>query len=417
MQKYLSPSPTFPFPFQNSILFDEIPFTLLLLMCKTKSSIVATTPSSRRAPLSTAGTSSSFPASSTSTTTTSSASLAAVRSSLPAPPILYPFQELSASTNNFLSKPHFSSPSPCWRCTLRATETLVYQFPFRSDPTNSLPSLLSRLTQSHHANIAPLLGASLPSPTTHHYIYLVYAFTPNSSPLSSCLRNTHNPSFTPLNSFLSRARIASDLSTGLEYLHLHSSASFHGLLSSSSVLVTDKPSPRAVISLFGATDLTGTSNSDTPLMEEFRNGYLAPELSTGSISASYQSDIFSLGVLLLELLSGEEPVRYRMDRSTNQPKRISIIDKAKKVIREEGTVEKREGRVRKWVDRRLKDSFPTESVEKLIRVALRCVEGELDKRAEITWVAGKVTKVFLEAEEWERRMKAPTDFSVSVGPR
>ncbi|KAJ3689375.1 hypothetical protein LUZ61_018539 [Rhynchospora tenuis] len=419
------------FPISQSLLLFSSPWfpntiTSLFLMCKKKKAIAATAPTHLRPPptppplvsssssFSSAPSSSSVPLiSSGSSVTKTSSQLSAVRSSLPNPAILYPFRELSLATNNFLSKPLSSSPSPCWKCSLRKRDTTVYQLPFHLSDPKSLSSLLSLLIQSHHANIVPLLGASLPSPS-HHYIYLVYSFTPSSSPLSSCLRNPHNPSYTPLNTWLLRVQVASDMATGLEYIHLHSPASFHGRLSSSAILITEQPSVHALISLYGAADLSGDVRPAS--VEESRRGYVAPEVLNRTTSASHQSDVYALGVLLLELISGEEPVKYRLDKGTKEMKQVSVIDKANKVMRgEQG--DERKGKVRRWVDRRLNDSFPVEAAERLIQIALKCVEQDPTERPDMTWVAGKVSKVFLESKMWSDRLRVPTDISVSVGPR
>ncbi|KAL6180392.1 hypothetical protein ACLB2K_047055 [Fragaria x ananassa] len=52
-------------------------------------------------------------------------------------------------------------------------------------------------------------------------------------------------------------------------------------------------------------------------------------------------------------------------------KRMSLIEKAREAV-------KCGGGVRRWVDRRLKDSFPMEVAEKMVQVALECVEDEED---------------------------------------
>lgn len=235
------------------------------------------------------------------------------------------------------------------------------------------------------------------------------------------------------------------MATGLEYIHLHSSASFHGRLSSSAILVTEQPSIRALISLYGAADLSGDVGPTS--VEEFRRGYTAPEVASRITGVSHQSDVYALGVLLLELISGEEPVKYRLDKGTflyinlyslhsknlagnqlvtmhrisfligtKEMKQVSVIDKAKKVVR--GEEEEKKGKVRRWVDRRLNDSFPVEAAEKLIQIALKCVDQDPEARPNMEWVSGKVSKVFLESKMWHDRLRVPTDqISVSIGVR
>ena len=56
--------------------------------------------------------------------------------------------------------------------------------------------------------------------------------------------------------------------------------------------------------------------------------------------------------------------------------------------------------MRRWVDRRLRDSFPVDAAEALTSLALRCVAKEPATRPEMSWVAAKVSKLFLEAQEW-----------------
>lgn len=96
-------------------------------------------------------------------------------------------------------------------------------------------------------------------------------------------------------------------------------------------------------------------------------------------------------------------------------KQVSVIDKAIKVMK--GEEEERKGKVRRWVDRRLNDSFPVEAAERLIQIAVKCVEQDPAARPDMTWVAGKVSKVFLESKMWFNRLRLPTEISVSVGPR
>ncbi|CAL9149702.1 unnamed protein product [Musa hybrid cultivar] len=379
------------------------------------------------------------------TSSSSSAlSLASLRSSLPEAPALYSFPELCAATNNFLAKRLPGASSSAWRCTLRGRDAVVIQRPLRhrlrsGHPEVALRARLAALGRSHHSSLARLLGASL----ADDHVYLVYEFVPGAS-LADCLRNPRNPRFTPLATWASRVQVAADVAHGLEYIHQHSSAAagVHNRVKSSAVIVTE-PDFRAKICHFGAADLAGEVPDPDPAAEdaeitpvlspsstrkgsnerqrkiEGTTGYMAPEvLAHGAVSR--RSDVFAFGVMLLEMVSGEEPLKYRYDKERKAFDVFSLIETAREAIgvaSEGDEEEERRGRVRRWVDRRLRDSFPVEAAEKLIRVALRCVETEAAARPDMTWVAGKISKAYLESKVWAEKVRIPTDFSVSMARR
>ncbi|KAF0935439.1 hypothetical protein E2562_032689 [Oryza meyeriana var. granulata] len=415
-------------------------------MCKTKSSVAtaasvssmaastgtgtgtATTPRKQRqrSPRTTAtqySTSSSAP----STTSSSTASLQALRDSLPDLPLLLTFHELAAATANFSSS-HRLAPaatsSSSFRCSLRGHSAAVFRRPLRRDPAQ-VSARLAVLGHCHHAAIARLLGAAA-SPDGS--LFLAYELLPDASPLSALLRNPNNPSFTPLASWQSRLKIAADLCDAIHYVHLQADT-VHNRLSASTVLVCGEgPHLRAKIAHFGAADLAGeipdTDKTDQGSAGERHRrtgsrgrriegtrGYMAPELIAGG-APSRRSDVYALGVVLLELVSGQEPVRYEYNKATGEYERTSLIESAEAAA-EEGGGEA----MRRWVDRRLKDSFPVDAAEALTTLALRCVAKEAAARPEMSWVAAKVSKLFLEAQDWADKFRVPTGISISIAPR
>ncbi|KAJ1281658.1 hypothetical protein BS78_04G322400 [Paspalum vaginatum] len=417
-------------------------------MCKSKSAIATTsassstmaaaasTPRNHRSPRTTA---TSFPAAfsystSSSTASSSATSLAALRDSLPELPLLFTFHDLAAATANFSSSHRLapsaaSSSSNSFRCTLRGHPAAVFRRPLRRD-ARDVAARLAVLGHCHHAAIARLLGAAAsPDRTT---LFLAYELVPDAAPLSALLRNPKNPSFTPLASWHSRLQLAADVCDALYYVHLQADT-IHNRLSASSVLVCgDGPLPRAKIAHFGAADLAGELPADQKDNEsssgssskghrrsssrgrriEGTRGYMAPELVAGG-PPSRRSDVFALGVVLLELLSGQEPVRYELvNRGTGEYERTSLIETAEAAAAEGAG----EG-MRRWVDRRLRDSFPVDAAESLTALALRCVAKDPLARPDMAWVAAKVSKLFLEAQEWADKFRVPTDISISIAPR
>jgi len=360
-------------------------------------------------------------------------SLSSLRDTLPENAHIYDFTEIRSATNNFLAK-RYSSSSSSWRCTVRGKDVIVFQRKIKRPMDSSqLRERLSVICRSHHMSIIKLLGASI----SRDHIYLVYDFV-NGASLSDCLRNPRNPNFTVLSNWMSRIQIATDLAHGLDYIHnntggLSSNTSFvHKYIKSGSVIVTD-PSFNAKICHFGAAELCGETavealgediKSPPPELKrsgsggrvfEGTRGYMSPEFLACGI-ATQKSDVYAFGVLILELLSGEEPLRYKFDRSSGEYRKISVVETAAYAVGGGGG-EQVGARLRKWVDRRLKDSFPVEVAEKLIRVALDCVHVDPDKRPGMQRVAGKISKLFLDSRVWCERVRVPTEFSVSFAPR
>ncbi|XP_062092988.1 receptor-like serine/threonine-protein kinase At2g45590 [Humulus lupulus] len=374
----------------------------------------------------------------------SSASLAGIKASLPDNPHIYEFSELSSATGNFLrNRFSSSSSSSSWRCSLRGKEAIVFQRKFRR-PIESpeLQIRLSTICRSHHNSLIKLLGASI----SGNYIYLAYEFVRGAN-LADCLRNSKNPSFTILSTWLSRMQIATDLAHGLDYVHHCSglrSNFVHNHIKTSSIVIVSDESMNAKLCHFGTSELCGEIESEVvtdsensreieseitvkktdssssskknlkksrsrALKVEGTRGYMAPEFQlTGT--PTQKCDVYAFGVVILELLSGEEPLKYRLEEAYDGGyRRVSVIETARAAV--EG------GELRKWVDRRMKDSYPVEVAEKMIRVGLDCVEGDPAKRPDMGRVAGLVSMLFLESQNWAKKIGMPTDFSVSLAPR
>ncbi|KAJ0255433.1 Protein kinase superfamily protein [Hirschfeldia incana] len=384
-----------------------------------RSPSTSTTDTTTRSTTNTATSSNSNKTASSSSSVKSRTSLASLRQSLPENPHIYDVSEIRTATNNFLAHRLSSSSSKAsWRCTLRGKEVVVFQRKFRRKiAKDELRDRLSDICRSHHGSIINLLGASVSD-----HIYLVYEHVTGAS-LTDCLRNPKNPNFTVLSSWASRIRIATDLAHGLDYIHNKTGLKIenlvHNHIKSSAVIVTE-PDFNARICHFGTAQLCGETIDGSSSRDESRGvrfegvrGYMSPEFQDSGV-ATQRSDVFAFGVVMLELLSGEEPLKYRYDKSTGDFERSSVIETARAVVEGGGDVE---GRLRRWMDRRLGDSFPVTVVEKLVRLALECVEDEAVNRPEMGRVAGKISQLYLESEKWSASLKRPVDITASYAPR
>ncbi|XP_047322934.1 lysM domain receptor-like kinase 3 [Impatiens glandulifera] len=354
--------------------------------------------------------------------------LSTLRDSLPENTQFYDYSEIRSATNNFLAKRYSSSSTPSWRCNLRGKDVIVFQRKklrrrlLINHHESQFKERLTALCSTHHASIISLVGATLSS-SESDYVYLVYDFVSGGSTLADCLRNPKISNFTSLPTWMSRIQIASDLAQGLDYIHnnirIGSEFNFvHKHIRSSSVIVTE-PSLNAKICHFGTAVLTGEigwlneiSSENRSMQFEGDRGYMSPEFQSNGIPTK-KSDVFAFGVVILELLSGEEPVKYRFDRERSNYQKFSVIDAAKEAV------DGGEGRLRSWIDRRLNDSFPVSVAVKLTRVALRCVHVDAVERPDMRRVVGKISELYLASADWLTRVKPhPSDhFTASFAPR
>ncbi|KAJ9159917.1 hypothetical protein P3X46_025368 [Hevea brasiliensis] len=344
--------------------------------------------------------------------------------SLPENTKIYDFVEICRATNNFLSKPFSSSSSSTsWRCQIRRKEVIIVQRKFRHRDPLKLPELQQRLSticRSHHSSLIKLLGAA----TSGNYIYLVYEYFHGTS-LATCLRNPQNPNYTVLSNWLSRMHIATDIAHGIDYIHhcADSNSGFvHNHIKSSSILVAEDLLD-AKICHFGAAELCGEiegsersearsfgrSNSKGKKIEGTR-GYMPPEFQASGV-VTQKCDVYAFGVVVLELVSGEEALNYVFDEGRGEFSRVGVIERAREAVGSGG------GGVRSWVDRRLKDSYPVDVAEKMVVVGLDCVEDDPEKRPDMEQVAVRVSKLYLESKNWAEKIGMPIDFSVSLAPR
>ncbi|KAI4384051.1 hypothetical protein MLD38_009822 [Melastoma candidum] len=140
-------------------------------------------------------------------------------------------------------------------------------------------------------------------------------------------------------------------------------------------------------------------------------GYMAPEYVASGIPMQ-KSDVYAFGVVLLELLSGEEALRYVFDEANEGVySRVSVVESARGAARG-GTAG-----VRRWMDKRLKDSYPVDVAEKMMRLALECVGDDASKRPDMGHIAVLISKLYLESKNWAEKFSLPVDFSVSMAPR
>ncbi|RZC25797.1 receptor protein kinase TMK1-like [Glycine soja] len=165
-----------------------------------------------------------------------------------------------------------------------------------SKALDEFQSEIAVLSKVRHRHLVSLLGYSVEGKER----ILVYEYMPQGA-LSMHLFHWKSLQLEPL-SWKRRLNIALDVARGMEYLHSLAHQIFiHRDLKSSNILLGDDF--RAKVSDFGLVKLApdGKKSVVTRLAGTF--GYLAPEYAvTGKVTT--KADVFSFGVVLMELLTG-----------------------------------------------------------------------------------------------------------------
>ncbi|KAM7527358.1 hypothetical protein LguiB_030768 [Lonicera macranthoides] len=235
--------------------------------------------------------------------------------------------------------------------------------------------MLSRL---HHRNLVKLIGICIEG----HTRCLVYEVVPNGS-VESHLHGVDNIKG-PLD-WDARLKIALGAARGLAYLHEDSNPRvIHRDFKASNVLLEDDFTPK--VSDFGlAREATeGSHHISTRVMGTF--GYVAPEYAmTGHLLV--KSDVYSYGVVLLELLSGRKPVD--MSQPAGQE---NLVTWARPLLAS------REG-LQQLVDPALAGTYNFDDMAKVAAIASMCVHIEVTHRPFMGEVVQALKLIYNDTDE------------------
>lgn len=177
------------------------------------------------------------------------------------------------------------------------------------------------------------------------------------------------------------ARIKILLGTAKALAYLHEAIEpkvVHRDIKSSNILIDDDFD--AKVSDFGLAKLLGAGKSHitTRVMGTF--GYVAPEYANSGL-LNEKSDIYSFGVVLLEAITGRDPVDY--GRPSNE---VNLVDWLKMMVGSRRSEE--------VVDPSIETRPSTRALKRALLTALRCVDPDSEKRPKM----GQVVRM-LESDE------------------
>ncbi|KAL3630418.1 hypothetical protein CASFOL_023402 [Castilleja foliolosa] len=200
---------------------------------------------------------------------------------------------------------------------------------------------------------------------------LVYDYLPMGS-LSALLHGNTGVGRTPLN-WETRASIALGAARGISHIHSQGPSFSHGSIKSSNILLTN--SYEARVSDSGLAHLSGPFASPNRIA-----GYRAPEVTEPN-KISQKADVYSFGVLMLELLTGKAPTHSLVNEEG-----VDLPRWVQSVVREEWTTEVFDLELLRYQN-------VNDDMLQMLQLAVDCTAQHPDNRPSMDEVSGKIGEV------------------------
>ncbi|KAK6939324.1 Protein kinase domain [Dillenia turbinata] len=209
-----------------------------------------------------------------------------------------------------------------------------------------------------HKNIVPLVGVCIED----NYLILVYEFMPRGS-LEDILHGKTDKSRLP---WETRYKVAVEIAEALHYLHGKCwRPVIHRDVKSSNILLSDEFQPQLSdfgLAIWGPTDCHNATHDE--VVGTF--GYMAPEyILHGKFSSKI--DVYSYGVVLLELLSGRRPIAYGAAKGEE-----SLVTWAKPFLDR--------GAIMSLLDPKLGEEYNNDQMRQVALVASLCISRQAELR-------------------------------------
>ncbi|KAE9600309.1 hypothetical protein Lal_00045952 [Lupinus albus] len=222
------------------------------------------------------------------------------------------------------------------------------------------------ISRVHHKHLVSLVGYCINGTRR----LLVYEFVPNNT-LEFHLHGKGRPTM----DWSTRLRIALGSAKGLAYLHEDCHPKIiHRDIKAANILLDFKF--EAKVADFGLAKIASEVNThvSTRVMGTF--GYLAPEYaSTGKLTD--KSDVFSYGVMLLELITGRRPVDKHQSYTED-----SLVDWARPLL----TRSLEEDDFDSLVDPRLQNEINRNELARMVACAAACIRYSAKRRPRMSQV-------------------------------
>ncbi|CAL9081846.1 unnamed protein product, partial [Musa textilis] len=240
---------------------------------------------------------------------------------------------------------------------------------YRTAMNGSFTREVKRLSEVRHPNLVSLLGYC----DENGDKYLVYEYCSNGNLAHNLLRSD------ALLSWGKRVKILRDCSLALRFLHTHPDGCIvHRDIKLANILLMDNMDPK--LSDFGLARTVGMK--ETKCFTEVRGtiGYMDPEyMSNGNLTCA--SDIYSFGVVILQLLSGRKVIELDIKARETLTRKAKDVSAGKRPLED-------------FVDPRLEGELNLEVFKSILNIAVLCVASSSKGRPTINDLVGEIERAY-----------------------
>ncbi|EOA18762.1 hypothetical protein CARUB_v10007358mg [Capsella rubella] len=304
---------------------------------------------------------------------------------IPGLPQKFEFEELEQATENFKDQIGSGGFGSVYKGTL-PDETLVAVKKITNHGLHGRQEFCTEIAiigNIRHTNLVKLRGFC----ARGRQLLLVYEYMNHGS-----LEKTLFSGNGPVLEWQERFDIALGTARGLAYLHSGCDQKIiHCDVKPENILLHDHFQPK--LSDFGLSKLLSQEESSLFTTMRGTRGYLAPEWITNT-AISEKADVYSYGMVLLELVSGRKNCSFRS--RSNSVTEENNVNSSSTTTTSTGMVYfplyaldmHEQGRYMELADPRLEGRVTSQEVEKLVRIALCCVHEEPALRPTMAAVVG-----------------------------
>ncbi|XP_022747887.1 serine/threonine-protein kinase PBL27-like [Durio zibethinus] len=239
----------------------------------------------------------------------------------------------------------------------------------KENSSDSFTREVACLSRIRHPNLVSLLGCCIEDDEQ----YLVLEYCPAGNLAQHLLRKDH------VLSWERRVKILRDCALGLRYLHnFIDGCIVHRHIKLTNILLTENLEPK--LSDFGLAKMLGMEESKVFTDVRGTIGYLDPEyMSNANLTSA--SDIYSFGIVALQLLSGQKVIELDLDASEQLIRKAKDVSMGKRPLTD-------------FEDPRLHGNLNRTDFEAILQIAVLCVAKSSRGRPPIDVVFDELEKAW-----------------------